>query len=279
MTEVDDRAKAPVSVIIPCYRCLPTIARALESVAAQTFVPAEVILVEDGSQDGTLDHLESVVAAYSSGWIRIVALPENQGAASARNAGWAVAVQPYLALLDADDAWHPRKIELQYGFMAAHPEVALCGHEYEVLATPEVRNQKIGAVLAQPVSRLSMLVSNRFVTPSVMIKREVPFRFLSGRRHVDDHLLWMQVQSAGMQLTKLSARLVYIYKPMFGASGLSAEMWKMERAELENYWILHRARGIGILATLALSLYSFAKFLRRILLISPHRILRIRRSV
>lgn len=273
MTATVERRKAPVSVVIPCYRCSHTIARAVESVAAQTVIPAEVILVEDGSRDGTLEGLEALVAAYKSGWARIVALPQNQGAANARNAGWSVAGQPYVAFLDADDAWHPQKIELQYGFMAAHPEVALCGHGHEQLDAPEVPCPEIRGLSARPISKLSLLLSNRFLAPTVMmIRREVPYRFLPDRRHVDDHLLWLQLVCAGFPFMRLSARLAYTYKAPYGESGLSSQLWKMEKAELENYWILRRDGCIGTLAALGISFYSLAKFLRRVLFVSMRRL-------
>ncbi|QTN30415.1 glycosyltransferase family 2 protein [Rhodoferax sp. AJA081-3] len=118
---------APVSVVVPCYRCAATIARAVSSVAAQTLRPAEMILVDDASGDATLQQLHTLQAQHGP-LIRVVALAANAGAASARNAGWNLATQPYIAFLDADDTWHPQKLEIQYRYMQQHPEVALSGH-------------------------------------------------------------------------------------------------------------------------------------------------------
>lgn len=258
---------APVSVVVPCYRCRGTIDRAIASVAAQTRRPAEVIVVDDGSGDGTREHLQALAVAHP-GWIRVFALERNSGAASARNAGWAAATQPYLAFLDADDAWHPRKIELQLGFMEAHPEVALCGHGYEVVAGNASPSQVDGTGTVEDVSRRALLMSNRLVTPSVMLKRELPQRFHAGRRHVDDHLLWLQIQGAGHRVVRLSAPLARVYKPMYGAGGLSGELWAMEKAELGNYWILRREGSLGALAAAALSGWSLAKFVRRLAIVA-----------
>lgn len=259
---------APVSVVIPCYRCAGTIDRAVGSIAAQTLLPAEVILVDDGSEDGTLECLQALAAAHPPGWIRVLARPENRGAADARNAGWAVAGQLYLAFLDADDAWHPRKIELQHGFMAARPAVALCAHRHEILDSPEVPDGEIGDFSVQEISKTSLLMSNNFFAPTMMmLQRELPFRFLSGRRHVDDHLLWLQIVCAGFPLVRLSARLAFTYKQPFGESGLSGQLWVMEKSELANYWILRREGAIGAAAALALSAWSLAKFLRRAVLV------------
>jgi len=271
MTTSDPRPMAPVSVVIPCYRCSGTIDRAVASVAAQSHLPAELILVDDGSGDGTLEHLE-FLAAQHPGWIRVVGLPENRGAADARNTGWDAATQRYLAFLDADDAWHRRKIEIQYAYMAQNPHVALCAHRHEILDTLQVPESSVGEVSAQEIPKTSLLMSNRFFAPTMMmLRRELPHRFLSGRRHVDDHLLWLQTVYAGHRFVRLSAKLAFTYKRPFGQSGLSGQLWKMEKAELANYWILRREGHIGLPAALALSAYSLAKYLRRVLVSSLRR--------
>lgn len=267
---------APVSVVIPCYRCAGTIGRAVGSVAAQTRRPAEVIVVDDGSGDRTLDVLHALAAAHPAGWIKVLVQPRNRGAADARNAGWAVATQPYLAFLDADDAWHPRKVEIQHGYMEAHPEVALCAHRHEVLAAPEVPDRPVGEVAAERVSRTSLLLSNNFFAPTMMmLKRELPQRFLSGRRHVDDHLLWLQSVCAGHAFVRLTSRLAYTYKRPFGEGGLSGQLWVMEKSELANYWILRGEGAIGFAAAIALSAWSLVKFARRLLLVALRRARRI----
>ena len=135
---------APVSVVMPCYRCAGTLARALESVAAQTVLPMEMILIDDGSADGTRALMQTLAGRYPQGWIRLVLQDQNTGAASARNAGWAVATQPFVAFLDSDDAWHPQKIEMQYAFMNANPEVALSGHGHRLLAPDAVPDCSAG---------------------------------------------------------------------------------------------------------------------------------------
>lgn len=272
MTTHGQRETAPVSAIIPCFRCARTIERAVSSVADQSRRPAELLIVDDGSGDGTFEQLNSLAARYPGGWVRIVALPENRGAADARNAGWANAAQPYVAFLDADDAWHPRKIELQHAYMAQHPEVALCAHRHEVRKTPGVPDGPVGHFSANAVSKLSLLLSNNFLAPTMMmVKREIPFRFLSGRRHVDDHLLWLQIVSAGLPFVRLSAVLAFTYKKPYGQSGLSGQTWEMQKAELANYWILHREGSLGLAATLAISTFSIAKFLRRLLIVGLRR--------
>src|SRR5688572_15186507 len=102
---------APVSVVVPCYRCAATIGDAIASIVDQTARPAEVLLVEDCSGDDTLEALHRIAAAYEPGWIKVIAMPANGGPSRARNTGWQQAEQPYIAFLDADDTWAPRKLE------------------------------------------------------------------------------------------------------------------------------------------------------------------------
>jgi hypothetical protein len=92
---------------------------------------------------------------------------------------------------------------------------------------------------------------------------------------VDDHLLWLQLVCNGFSFMRLSAKLAFTYKAPYGDSGLSSQLWKMERAELENYWILYRDGCIGLFAAFGLSAYSLAKFARRLILVCMWRVKRI----
>jgi cellulose synthase/poly-beta-1,6-N-acetylglucosamine synthase-like glycosyltransferase len=182
LTEVSAGGIAPVSVVVPCYRCADSIVRAVGSVVAQSRRPAELILVDDASADRTGAVLEEIRARYGADWIRIVTLDRNQGPASARNAGWEAATSRYVAFLDADDAWHPRKLEMQCAWMEAHPEFAVTGHASRQLDPGADLRADPGEGEAQTVSRAALFASNRFITPSVMLRREIAHRFEVGKR-------------------------------------------------------------------------------------------------
>ena len=89
---------------------------------------------------------------------------------------------------------------------------------------------------------------------------------------MDDHLLWLQILCAGLPFVRLSAQLAYTYKRPYGQGGLSGQLWAMEKAELANYWILRRQGCIGLAAACALSAYSLAKHVRRLLVASARRV-------
>lgn len=99
-----------ISVVIPCYNSEGFVERAIQSVLEQTYPLEEVICVDDGSTDGTLEVLKTI--QHSGGEITIHA-QENQGICAARNAGLKMTTGEYIAFLDHDDVLHPEKLEHQ----------------------------------------------------------------------------------------------------------------------------------------------------------------------
>jgi glycosyltransferase involved in cell wall biosynthesis len=251
----------PVSVVIPCYRCAQTIRRAVESVVRQTVRPLEVILVDDESGDDTARVMGQIQQEFGK-WVRVVRLPKNCGAAVARNFGWEAAMGRYVAFLDADDSWLPRKIERQFAFMEAHPEFVLSGH----LATYGGSEQCASDLPHRIVTRRWVLFTNPMVTPSFMVRRTAANRFDASRRHMEDHQFIQELVFSGAGVARLEETLARVHKAAFGEGGLSGELRAMECGELNNYASLRRAGRIGWLVYVLLVLFSLAKFCRRVVL-------------
>jgi GT2 family glycosyltransferase len=112
-----------VSVIIPTFNRWPMVGEAVESVLAQTCSDFELIVVDDGSTDGTAREL-----AKFGERVRYFAT-ENRGVAAARNFGASQARGRYVAFLDSDDLWRPKKLEVQTFYMEEHPEIGICQTE------------------------------------------------------------------------------------------------------------------------------------------------------
>jgi glycosyltransferase involved in cell wall biosynthesis len=112
------RARPLVSVILPCFNTRDYIAEAIDSVLSQDYPNKELIVVDDGSTDGTLD----VVRGYGDR-IRLLQC-ERGGPAAARNAGIAAARGEYLAFNDSDDVWLPGRLTAQVADLEAHPDIA-----------------------------------------------------------------------------------------------------------------------------------------------------------
>lgn len=101
-----------ISVIVPCFNAASTVAETLNSVMGQTLLPYEVIAVNDGSSDDTFDVIEAYASSAPKVPVRVIN-QENKGVSAARNAGVAIARGELVCFLDADDLWHPNKLEFQ----------------------------------------------------------------------------------------------------------------------------------------------------------------------
>ena len=121
-----------ISVIIPTYNRRHTLERAIDSVLSQTFEPFEMIIVDDGSEDGTRDWIKetypSIKYIYQS----------NNGVSSARNKGIRSSRGSWIALLDSDDEWMPEKLEEQFISINENPGSLFC-HTNEIWIRNGVR--------------------------------------------------------------------------------------------------------------------------------------------
>ena len=113
------RVDAVVSVIVPCYNCEAYLSTTLGSVLTQTHRELELIVVDDASTDGSAGLVEQF--ALQDPRVRLMRMPRNAGAPAApRNLGTREARGEWIAYLDADDIWHPRKLELQLQALRDH---------------------------------------------------------------------------------------------------------------------------------------------------------------
>src|SRR5690242_4681018 len=224
------RTLAPVSVVVPCYRCAAPIDDAVASIAAQTLRPAEVLLVEDASGDDTIAALHRVASTHGTDWIKVIPLPANRGPSHARNTGWQQAQQPYIAFLDADDSWGPRKLELQMAALEADPEIALIAHQMLVRPRGTAVPAPQSPVDVQIVGRGTLLVRNPFPTASVVLRRDLPFRFDENFRHSEDYLLWSQIALSGYRCARIDQVLAIWNRRDNGAVGLSDDVAAVHRA-------------------------------------------------
>ena len=183
-----------VSVIIPAFNSRRWIREALDSALNQTSVPIEVIVVDDGSTDGTSD----VLAEYGS---RIIVLSQpNAGVSAARNRGMRAARGDVIAFLDADDVWHPRKLELQMRVLVDQPEISVLGTR--AVAWPA---RESTAAVDDPVPTVvrfgsdELAIKNRLTVSSVVVRRSVVEaigEFDTTLQGAEDHDYWLRAAEA-----------------------------------------------------------------------------------
>ncbi|MDC1356389.1 glycosyltransferase, partial [Pseudomonadota bacterium] len=170
-----------VSVIIPCFRCHSTIERAVKSVVNQTLPVFEIILVEDYSNDQlkTLYTLKKIQNTYKEKLvIKLIENKINRGPGFSRNVAWNCSSGNLIAFLDADDAWHCNKLEIQINHLKNNPEiVAVCNLDkynlkYNCKEYHVDENKKFYSI-----DYNKMLFKNQISTRSILIKKSVPSRF------------------------------------------------------------------------------------------------------
>lgn len=144
-----------VSVIVPTYNRLPVLGRALASIAAQTYADRELIIIDDGSTDGTVEWLQQQSCD------RLIALPENKGGAAARNAGIKQARGEYIAFLDSDDEWQPDYLQLMVTTLEANPDAPMVYSGY----TCKIKGKQVwqGTTKPEYINQMTSMLLRNFI--------------------------------------------------------------------------------------------------------------------
>ncbi|MEW6544056.1 MAG: glycosyltransferase family A protein [Nitrospirota bacterium] len=180
-----------VSVVIPLYNAAEVVAETIHSVLAQTWTDREILVIDDGSTDGSAD----VVRTFGD-QVRYYRF-ENAGVAKSRNRGIALSRGKYIALLDHDDLWDPTKLEKQVKVLEARPEVGLV---YTGIVHLERDGRPRSKFPTGPSSRFYQLFVKGFgPTPSAaMLRRSLidlagGFDERFGSAGLDDHEFWPRI--------------------------------------------------------------------------------------
>jgi len=240
-------------------------------------LPTEIILVDDASQDqgltkNCIDEILAEKIEDKSIKIRVIYLQRNVGPGGARNAGWDIAEGRYIAFLDADDAWVPDKLFLQYSWMMAHPEFGLTFHaschnldKYSSQITESLDSYEMG--------RYSLLFRNSIPTRSVMLVNTPKFRFPPAMSYAEDYWLWLEMKTNGVRIACLLAPLAITYKREYGDRGLSANLSRMHDGVNQCYYNLLNKKKISYIEYCAIRLFEKMKYFRRIISVSSRKIL------
>lgn len=260
------------SVVIPCFNSEKTITNAVESIIKQTVLPYEIIIVDDYSTDNSYNTALKCKKKFSSVSITIIKLHKNFGPAFARNLGIKSSSTDLIAFLDADDEWHPRKMEIQL-FLMRRFDLHITGSL--VYAVDDERLKKFREIFFQDpdinnirikfISSSSIIFSNKLVTPTVVIKKN-HINFNDNLRYSEDFDMWISYLNINKNIRACIVLypLVKLSKASFGAGGLSANLVKMEIGEL--YVLLKNFSNAPLLTPFAL-IFSIFKFFRRLIIV------------
>ncbi len=213
----------PISVVIPTYNRRDVLPRAIDSVLAQTSSPDEIIVVDDGSDDGTAGIIQR---AYPQ--VRVID-QKNAGVSAARNLGITSARGEWIALLDSDDAWLPQKLERQLQVLLQHPGFRLvhCDEMWfrnGVRINPMDKHKKQGGRIFRQCLPICCISPS-----SVLIHRSLfdeVGRFDTGLPACEDYDLWLRVCAR--------EPVLYVNEPLLKKYGghkdqLSRKHWGMDR--------------------------------------------------
>jgi glycosyltransferase involved in cell wall biosynthesis len=232
------------SVVMAAYNSAPTIGEAIASVRCQTRSDWELIVVDDGSSDGTGDVAES----FGDPRVRIVRTAGNQGPAAARNRGISLAQAPLVCTLDSDDLWLPQYLETMERTLESNPTAAVACTDAWVLdqATGRVRKKSAMAFLDPPEplpvdteTFLGELLRRNFIYNSVAARRDA----LQAVGGYDERLwigedweLWLRLAAAGVRFVRVP-ELLAVYRQQID-SLMTSDPERLIEAKCEVYRVV-----------------------------------------
>ena len=208
-----------ISVVIPAFNAAETIERTLDSVLAQTSAPAEIIVIDDGSTDATCE----VIARYGDA-IRVLS-QSNAGPAAARNYGLRESKSDWVAFLDADDVWLPKKLERQLPHCQSGVGLVHCyefedhdkyqgdGLDFETLWSQNYIGTSTVIVSKNTLERIGGFVEDRVLMC------------------IEDYNLWLRIAASEDRIVTVKETLSH-YTPSSG--NLSSQFERVIKAELFN---------------------------------------------
>ncbi|WP_286968648.1 glycosyltransferase family 2 protein [Flavobacterium sp. UBA4854] len=252
-----------ISVVIPTYNSEKTALAAIKSVLFQTYENWNIIIIDDGSQDNTfvlIDEFLKTLPENLSAKIKLLK-QQNRGPSAARNLGVILSKGEYIAFLDSDDCWDKNKLEIQMKYMKNDDSLYLCATAFGRKRIKKKTDYKY-------ISFRKLLFKNYFSTPTVLVKKKIfnQFEFDVNQRNSEDYKLWLQIayEYKCLYINEVLASNQENKKD-YGESGLSANLWKMQKGELSNFVFLYKQSKINGLLFLGCIFFSNLKFCIRLI--------------
>lgn len=197
-----------ISVLIPCYNVANTVDDTIASLVQQTLQDFEVILVDDGSTDDTVTHLQDW--ALQDKRITVISCP-HRGIIPALNTGISACIAEYIARLDADDLCPPQRLQRQVEELAAHPELALVSSLVMGFPADAIRDEFrvyidwLNSLKTDEDIKHAIFIQSPLAHPSVTYRKEWVERVGGYQDHgwAEDYDLWQRLYLAGVNFGKL----------------------------------------------------------------------------
>tara|TARA_R110001592_G_scaffold85353_1_gene252175 strand:+ start:16614 stop:17375 length:762 start_codon:yes stop_codon:yes gene_type:complete len=216
--------KVEVSIIMPTYNVGHVVSQTIESVLNQTYSNWELVIVDDCSNDNTLDIVKKYASKYEN--IKFIESKYNNGAGISRNLGIQSAQGRFLAFLDSDDIWFPEKLERQIFYMKAN-EFPICHTAFNFIN--EAGETRSGAVyVSASINLIDNLKTTEIGTSTAVIDRNLISEsiYFSEVRARQDLKLWIKLLGAGYLSHGINEVLVsYRVRPGSVSSNKIKMLW------------------------------------------------------
>ena len=219
-----------VSVVIPTFNCATYLPLAIDSVLSQSYKDLEILVVDDGSTDGTAErishHMKRIRYVYQ----------ENEGASAARNRAVEMSTGEYIAYLDADDMWYPQKLELQVAYLDRDMECGLVHSDVCVIdERDEILHRQFNSETARSVpqgSCLLQLLHHSHIQTLTVVERRDCFEKVGGFDKrlpiAQDYMHWILIALEGWKIG-------YIGEPLAKYRWRRGSLMASKRRLLEDY--------------------------------------------
>jgi len=199
-----------VSIILPAYNCERYIASAVNSILAQLYDRWELIIVNDGSTDGT----RSILETFTDSRIRLLHNDGNKGLIYSLNRAIDAATGEYIARMDADDIATNDRIEKQVYWLMHHPQTAVVGTFIHII--DEAGNSKPDWALDRATAghtalRKAMIRENCLAHPTIMARTEImrQYKYAAVQKNIEDYDLWLRMLADGLIIEKVPQALLH----------------------------------------------------------------------
>lgn len=260
-----------VSIIIPLYNAQKDILNCLNSVKRQIFNDYEIIIIDDGSTDNSVNIVKNFVEGNKDLNIHLLQ-QKNSGPSKARNKGVNCARGKYIAFLDSDDEWYEDKLSTIVSILDMDDSVCLISSLYTI-GEKVVFHKCCGK--CEVISLKKLLFKNYFFTTGTVCRSEVmkKYSFNEDQKYSEDYRLWLDICADKYKCVLLHKVLIKMNsKPIYGCSGLASKMKDMLRGEYANYKDLYIKSKISIWLVIASCVFATLKYVRRVIIVNLRKI-------
>lgn len=228
-----------ISVLMPVYNAQKYLGEAIDSIINQSYKNWELILINDGSDDGS----EAIIKSYEDTRIKYLKNDFNIGLINTLNKGLEFCSGKYIARMDADDIALKDRLAHQYKFLESNPAYGMCGGDALVIDNNGKETGRIKNVYSNNLLKINLLFSVPFVHPCMMVRREVfeRFKYDMEFKHVEDYDLWCRIASE-WKVANLPHNLLKYRWHNTNVSVLN----ETYQAELKNFIIRRELKQIGL---------------------------------